>query len=365
MQIGAQGSRLLAPILTLAVTACNGSGRTDIGDAAEGSKLAGAGFKRIEDTATEPDTQVDTVLPPEKLWSPKELGFSGKGSRAKGCFPKTEKDYALVLARAGELDVLVGDFTAIFHTYTIDSSKDGKDTMERRRALVSELIDQELLALAARKKGYESTQVSSLLEKRELADMIRKDLRIQAQGEIGEEAYKRYYRSHPELFMVHPDERRIVQIVVKPKPAAMKLIAKFRDELPTIAQFQKEARSISLDPAAKDTSGRTDWFDREGMSHKKRVIPENHAKAAFKIKKKGDIHPVPMPSSRGFHVIMLLNARGEKWTSYGKVRSSIVHKFVGDRQKVLIENLLESMRRTHPVSVQLQLLERISPVPCL
>lgn len=352
-------------LLTLALlAACNGEGEPDTGSPDAPSKLSKAGFKSPPASPSDPTpTDEERTLPPERLWSPKELGFAKK--KSKGCFPRTEKDYAMVVGRAGDMTVRVEDFTAIFHTFTLDSTKNEVDTLDSRKALVHDLLDQELLALSARRKGYESKQVGSLLKKRELADMIRKDLREQAASEISEEAYKKYYKTHPEKYMVHPVQRRIVQIIVKPKKTAKILIDRFIKDKTTIAAFSKEARSISLDPEAKDTSGRTGWFDSEGLGAHGHVVPMKIAEAAFKIKKKGGIHPHALPSSKGFHVIMLLSTREEKWTPYKKVRLSIVSKFVGERQKVLEDKLLEAMKRTHPVSVYLNLLEKISPVPCL
>jgi peptidyl-prolyl cis-trans isomerase C len=344
--------------------ACNGDGKSDAEDAP--SKLSKAGFKKAAEVLPEKEKEpVDETLPPERLWSPKELGFAKKGKASKTCFPRTEKDYAMVVGRAGDLVVRVEDFTATFHTFTLDSTKNGKDTLETRKKLVHQLLDQELLALSARRKGYESTQVGNLLQKRELADMIRKDMREQARSEISEEAYKKYYKSHPEKYMIHPDQRRVVQIIVKPKKAAAKLIKQYVQEKIAVKDFSKAARSFSLDPKAKETSGRTDWFDREGMGAKGHVIPIPHAQAAFKIKKKGDLYKSPLPSSKGFHILMLLSTREEKWTPYKKVKYSIMKKFVSERQKVLVEKLLENMKRNHPVSVYLNLLEKISPVPCL
>jgi hypothetical protein len=357
--------RIAAPAaaaLVVCLPACDG-GKEKAGNGE--SKLAKAGFKQAPDAGSSdgPQSTQDMLLPPEQLWSPRELGFGKKGS--KKCFPRSEKEYSMILARAGDLTVSVADFTAIFHTYTLDSTKDGKDTLETRRKLLGELIDQELLALSARRKGYESKQVGSLLQKRELADMIRADFRKQAMGEISEEAYKKYYRTHPKKYMIHPDQRRVVKIIIKPKKSAQKLIKKFRDEKASIKEFSKAARSISLDPAAKDTSGRTAWFDREGLGADGHVLPMKIAQAAFKLKKKGDIHPSALPSSKGWHVIMFLSSREEKWTPYHKVRASIVSKFVSERQKVLTDKLLDTMKKTHPVSVYVNLLEKVSPVPCL
>jgi len=156
-----------------------------------------------------------------------------------------------------------------------------------------------------------------------------------------------------------------VQIIVKPKKKAAKLIKQYVEEKITVKAFSKAARSISLDPASNETSGRTSWFDREGLGAKGHVLPMKLAEAAFKIKKKGDLHKSPLPSSKGWHVLMLMSTREEKWTSYKKVRYSIVAKFVSERQQVLIEKMLENMKKNHPVSVYMNLLEKISPVPCL
>lgn len=361
-------TRLVAPCAA-ALTACLAFGCAGEGDKDkddEPSKLSKAGFKKAAEVLPQKEKEpVDRTLPPERLWSPKELGFSKKGKVKKGCFPSSEKEYAMVVGRAGELVVKVEDFTATFHTFTLDSTKDEKDTLDMRKKLVHELIDQELLALAARRKGYESKQVGNLLQKRELADMIRKDMRDQAKSEISEEAYKKYYKTHPEKFMIHPDQRRVVQIIVKPKKTAKKLIKQYVAEKISIKDFSKAARSFSLDPAAKENSGRTAWFDREGLGAKGNVLPMKIADAAFRIKQKGDLYKSPLPSSKGFHVIMLLSTREEKWTPYKKVKYSIMSKFVSERQKVLVEKMLENMKRNHPVSVYLNLLEKISPVPCM
>lgn len=333
-------------------------------------ELSKAGFKQPdEDSGEKPDEEsaedVDEgELPPERLWSPKELGF-GKKSKKGECFPMTEKDYQQVVGRAGDQVVLVQDFTAIFHAYTLDATKNEEDTLENRKKLVHELIDQELLALAARRKGYESKQVGELLKKRELASMIKKDMRDQAKSEQSEEAYQKFYKQNPKKYMIHPDQRKIVTILIKGKKAAAKLIARVKAEELSMKQFMKYARSMSLDPDAKKTSGKTGWFDREGMDKKDRVVPEVVAQAAFKLKKKGDLYKHPLPSSSGWHVIRLLTERDEKWIPFYKVRGSIAAKFVSQRQDELVEKLLDNMKKNHPVSVNKSTLEKISPAPCL
>ncbi|MBW2263322.1 MAG: hypothetical protein JRG91_15250, partial [Deltaproteobacteria bacterium] len=171
MRLAAPCATALAACLAIG---CGADGDSDAGDAP--SKLSKAGFKKAPGAVNEKEAEpVDKTLPPERLWSPKELGFAKKGKAGKSCFPRSEKDYAMVLGRAGDLIVKVEDFTATFHTFKLDSTKDGEDSLDRRKKIVHELIDKELLALVAKRKGYESKQVGSLLQKRELADMIRKD----------------------------------------------------------------------------------------------------------------------------------------------------------------------------------------------
>jgi parvulin-like peptidyl-prolyl isomerase len=358
-------ARRLAVGLVLVLGACKDPERT--GDTQGGGQLSHAGFRQADDPPSpEPEQESEPEpLPPEKLWSPKDLGVVQDGKKKGECFPRSEKDYSTVLARAGDLVVRVQDFTAIFHAFTLDATKSDEDTLESRRELVQELIDQELLALAARRKGYESTQVGELLEKRELAEMIRKDMRRQAIDEMSDESYKKYYKSHPEKYMIHPDQRKVVHVIIKGKKAAQKLISRVvYDEL-SLEAFMKEARALSLEPDAKETSGRTEWFDREGMGRTGRVVPENVGQAAFKLKDEGDVYRHPLPSSRGWHVIMLLSRRSEKWIPFYKVRSSIAGKFVSERQDALVEKLLDTMKKNHPVTINMSVLERINAVPCL
>ncbi len=351
-----------AVVLACALCGCGLDGEA-APDAA--SALSQAGFRQDEPATDDlsEDAAMDTALPPERLWAPGDLGMGTKGKAP--CFPATAKDYDMVLGRAGEIEVEVKDFTALFHAYTLDSTKPRIVTIEMRKDIVHELIDQELLALVATRKGYESTQVGDLLRKRELADMIRKDMKKQAESEIGEESYKKHYKANPKKYMIHPDQRRVVQILVKGKKNAQKIQDGIRDAKPKLSEIVKMARTVSIDPEAGETGGKTGWFDREGMGESGHEVPENVALAAFKLKNAGDISGQPLPSSAGWHVVVLLASRNEKWIPYSKVRGSIVARFVDERTEVLVDNLLDSMKKNHPVSVQMSLLEKISPVPCL
>ncbi len=360
----------LPPITMVALAACqfascDGAGGR-IGGSGDGSSLAEAGFRKAVETRepeTPEDAQEDQILPPEVLWSPHGLA-AGKTGRGKGCFPRTEKDYAMVLARAGQIEIPVSDFTAVFHPYTLDATKLDEDSLEIRRSIVWDLLDVELLSLVAMQKGYESAQTVELLRKRELAEKVRKDLKAQASKEIGEGAYKTYYKLHPEKYRIHPDQRRVARILVHGKKAAVGIIKDLGPGTVSVPEFAKKAREVSIEPDAKKTGGLTGWFDREGMDSGSRIVPEKLAVLAFAMKK-GDVHDQPFATSAGSTVFQLVAIRDEAWIPYSKVRSAIVGMFVSERTKVLEANLLESLRKNHPVSFNMQLLEKISPVPCL
>lgn len=209
-----------------------------------------------------------------------------------------------------------------------------KDSPEARKGIREALINQEVVAQEAVKKGlHKQPQVAARLE------LDRQSILVNAYFEdylrrnpISDEVLrKEYERIKPEL---PAREYRVRHILVEKEEDAKNLIAQIKKG----ASFEKLAAEHSRDTGSKARGGDLDWAPAENY-----VKP--FAEAVKKLKK-GQMTDAPVHSDFGFHVIRLEDERATKIPTFEEakqqlhqlVQNQVVQKAVAElRSKAKIE----------------------------
>jgi hypothetical protein len=129
-----------------------------------------------------------------------------------------------VLAKAGDKVITVGDFAqSLDRMDAFDRLR--YQTKERRRELLNEMIDVELLAIEARKRGLDKQLDMELVIRQILRDAMfartRQDLPTSA--EIPPAEVRAYYEANVDKFR-QPERRRVAAIVMEDKKEAEKAL---------------------------------------------------------------------------------------------------------------------------------------------
>lgn len=199
--------------------------------------------------------------------------------------------------------------------------------------VLSELIEQRLLALEARRQGLdadaETRRRLAAAEERILGNVL---VETAVSRSVSDEAVQRVYEEQVRL--VPPTEEvRARHILVSTREEAdevARLLAEGED-------FATLAAQVSQDPATRFEGGDLGYFTREG------ILP-GFAGVAFETPV-GSIS-APFQTEFGWHVLTVVDRRNQARPSLDEMRPRIVRFLTLDG----IQTLLDTIRETYPVT---------------
>ena len=199
--------------------------------------------------------------------------------------------------------------------------------------VLSELIEQRLLALEARRQGLdadpEARRRLAAAEERILGNVL---VETAVSRSVSDEAVQRVYEEQVRL--VPPTEEvRARHILVSTREEAeevARLLAEGED-------FATLAAQVSQDPATRFEGGDLGYFTREG------ILP-GFAGVAFETPVGG--RSAPFQTEFGWHVLTVVDRRNQARPSLEEMRPRIVRFLTLDG----IQTLLDTIRETYPVT---------------
>jgi peptidyl-prolyl cis-trans isomerase C len=213
-----------------------------------------------------------------------------------------------VLARVGDRAITLGDYVAVLNGMDrLDRAR--YQTPDRRKQLLDEIIDVELLAREAERRGLADKPETKELVRQILRDEVFAELRDKQPPleEISAADVRAYYDAHRSDFR-EPERRRIAHLAVRDRALAERLLAEARGMTPK--QWGELVRKSSIDKPPADTpdelAGDLGLVSppTSGKSDNARV-PEPVRAAAFEIEKVGDVLGRVVEAASAFHVVRL------------------------------------------------------------
>lgn len=199
----------------------------------------------------------------------------------------------------------------------------------RRKVLIEYLIETQLLATAAKEAKISETDAfkssQEYYHRRALRDNY---FSKQVFGSVTPADIKSMYEEAGKQ-----EEAKVKHILVKEEAKAKEL----HDKIVKGADFAALAKEHSIDPGSKAKGGELGYILKE------QVVP-SFSKAAFDLKKKGDISQ-PVKSQFGYHIIQLEEKRMRPLPPFDSVKERI--KEVLWKQKA--HDLIEGLRKTAKV----------------
>jgi len=267
------------------------------------------------------------------------------------CGCKGKGDSKEAIAKVNNRSITVGAFETKLGRIAHLPGKD-LSNIDQKKALLNEMINEELLYQAALKEGIID---NSERLRREVAREYLNSRMGKERYEPTEDEIKDYYdKKKDELERV-----RVSHILIKPDkpgdPASEKaalakteaLLAKIRKEGDK-ADFAKYARENSQDEATKVRGGDLFFFDR------KKMVPEFSA-AAFGLQKVGDVSPI-VKTQYGYHIVKLM---GEQ-RGLDFFRHSIKWQIAQEKQKGKSDDLFETLRDKASVKIYENMLAKVT-----
>ncbi|GIW78183.1 MAG: peptidylprolyl isomerase [Phycisphaerae bacterium] len=295
----------------------------------------------------------DSLTAPKKPSSPvevsKELTTSSTPTTQPQKTTSTPQTTTESSAPSGNVLVKVGDWTMTKEEFEADLKQaqealpDLKVNVETKKAIVEELVRQQLLVQEAKRRGYDKDpqmqkaieNMANTLLMRRLIEDLTKDITVT------DEEVQQFYEQNKDAFKT-PEEYKVRMIVVDDEALAKQILV----ELYQGADFADKARQYSKDKSAWQGGdlGYLSEFPFEKMAD------------AVKVLDKGAVSPV-FKGPQGYYIVKLEDKRGGEPIAFDQVKDYLKSQIMLGKQQEAVMAFVEQLRQQIPVTVNEQLLE--------
>ncbi|KJR40278.1 PpiC-type peptidyl-prolyl cis-trans isomerase [Candidatus Magnetoovum chiemensis] len=243
----------------------------------------------------------------------------------------------------------------------IDSVKLSEDQLEKKlsdlypdyniadnsfKNIINEIINNEMLALEAKKEGIEKEPdfIKKMEEyKKELLKQRLIEKNIKQSSSVSEKEAKHYYDTHPELFKT-PDRIRARHILVESAKEAYNILRKLKNGV----DFAELANLYSCDEVTSKQGGDLGFFERGRMK------PE-FDKAAFNLKT-GEVSQ-PVKTVFGYHIIEVKDIEIGEMTDFDLIKNILIERLSKEKKETLTNEYTEKLRKNYNIEINDKLLD--------
>jgi len=295
----------------------------------------------------------------------------------------TPEQASQVLAKVGTRTITLADFaTALERMDPFERMR--YQTKDRRQALLDEMINVELLAREAERRGLdrrpETIELVRQFQRDELLARLRATLPRPA--DLPAADVSRYYQEHRAEF-AEPEQRRGAQIVLSDAETARRVVHEAAGASPDRwHELVQKYAPASAPPAGDKTAprppidvpGDIGFIPREpaastpgGPSGASSGEPAGEVAPAvrdalFRIDTDGGVYPEPVQVDGRYHVVRRVSSREQRQRSLAEVDTLIRLRLVQQREAEAKGALLAQLRQQTSVQVDEAALERVEPV---
>jgi len=272
---------------------------------------------------------------------------------------------AQVLAKVGDREITLGDYAATLDR--MDPFERARyQSADRRKQLLNEIIQVQLLADEAKRRGLDQQPETQERLRQMLRDELLRDVRSHVLGpsDIPEADVHAYFDAHHDEFK-EPERRRVAHVVVASEAQAKSLLAKAQNA--SAADWGKLVADNSLDKPLKTTgplpvelAGDLGIVGPPGHPRGANPrVPEALRAAVFKIDKVGGVLGEVVADGGKFHVVRMTGRTDARDRSFADAERTIRVALVQERIRASEQQLEKDLRQRYPVTVDDQALAQV------
>jgi hypothetical protein len=274
-----------------------------------------------------------------------------------------------VLARVGQRSITLGDYAAALERMD-PFERMRYQTPDRRQALLDEMINVELLAREAERRGLDTRPETVELVRQYQRDEVLRRLResLPRPEQLPAADVSRYYQEQHAEFK-EPERRRAAQIALEDESLARRVLAEASSADPErwgelVAKYGH--KSVAADPALVraplQVPGDLGMLSQEADSPEAAGgVAEPIRKAVFEISEVGRAHPQLIQHGGRFHIVRLVSKVEARQRSLAEVDSVIRARLVQKLQAEAETALIARLRKSISVKVDESALGRVPP----
>lgn len=276
---------------------------------------------------------------------------------------------ARVLAKVGDHEITLGEYAATLARMD-PFERLRYQSPDRRKLLLDELIDLELLADEARRRGLDQQPETQERVRQMLRDELLSRVRAEVPGpsEVSEADVRRYYDEHRDDFR-EPERRRVAHIALGSEAEARAVLEKAKQASP--AEWGKLVAEKSRDPRSKpsaqgmppELAGDLGIVGPPGQPRGDNPqVPEPLRAAVFEIQELGGVLARPIAAGGAFHVVRMTGKTDARDRSFADAERSIRVALVQERIRAREAELQAELEKKYPVTIDEAQLAKI-PLP--
>lgn len=271
-----------------------------------------------------------------------------------------------MVARVGDENITLGDYAlAIERMDPFDRLR--YQTTEKRRELLNNMIDLELLAAEAKRRGLGNDAETQEAVRQVLRDALLAEVHrpLPPPAEIPQSEIQAYYEAHIEEFR-EPERRRVSVVALDDGEKAKELLGQAQGNVSAdvwgklFFENSKTAKTEKKQNLPLDLAGDLGVVgppgDKKGANVK---VPRAVQEAVFKLAKVGDVHPEVVTDGSVFYLVRMsgLTAGHERSVAEAdrQIRVAILKQKMVDLEKALEQEL----RAKYKVEIDESVLGRV------
>lgn len=275
---------------------------------------------------------------------------------------------ARVLAKVGDRAITLGDFAAVLDRMN-ELDRLRYKTKERRRELLQDLIDIELLVQEAKRRDVDKRPEVEEALRLVLRDAMLSKVRGEAPApaEIPQAEVDAYYAAHKDDF-TEPERRRVSAIVLTSKAEAEKALKAAQqiksagDWGAVYGKFVSDANKALPADLAGDLGIVGAPTDPRGSN---KSVPEAVRSAVFTIADVGGVAPVLVEAEGKFYVVRLSGKTDSHTRTVKEADRAIRVKLIEQRMAEKEAALEAELRKKYPVTIDENALAGVKLPPAL
>lgn len=258
---------------------------------------------------------------------------------------------ALPVVKIDDQAISLGDFELMAKTQS-PMLQQGLLEKEKRDDFLNKIINMELLATEARRRGYEKDSEVITVQKNQLATLMHKKIAAEFESHEPTEAdMKAYYEDNVGNYK-KPEKVRARHILVSDKNEGMSILADLLKKKVSQYEFRRLAQEKSQDEATKNRGGDLTFFTRAAdRQDGDPVIDDKIVEAVFNLKENGSIHPKLIETDKGFHIVMRTGHRKAMNLSFEDAKDRLKQLVKRESHKEKTDKAIDALMEKYKVTL--------------
>ena len=286
-----------------------------------------------------------------------EPAAAASASASAGPKPLSPELAAKTLAKVGDRTITLGEYAASLERMD-QFERMRYQSPDRRKRLLDEMVEIELLAQEAKRRGLDKAPETQERVRQVLRDQLLEEIKKSgpAANDIPEADLRAYYDSHKDEF-AEPERRRVAAVVVESAAAAKTVLAKALKASPAewgqlVEQNSTQKGGRASPTAPNELAGDLGIVGPPGHPRGANPrVPEPVREAAFKIANVGETFPTVVEVDKKFYVVRVTSKTDGRERKFEESQRAIRTAVVQSRIKAKEQALEKELRERFPVKI--------------